>query len=121
MQYFLKKIEEIITGDRPLNNRIDGQYVGNRDSLLSFIGEKFKQHNLIIKEIYESTIDESLKKNADKLENGYYFYQDISDKLLDLLKKTAYIQSLYVFDEDNCLLYADDNLEDITLTLHACF
>ena len=120
MEYILKKIKEITTGRHLLKNRIDGQFIGNKDDLLSFIGEKFQQHNLVIHEINESSIDELLKQSADKIENGYYFYQNISSDLIALLKRTSYIQDLYIFMDNHCVFHAEDNLEDITLTLDAC-
>ncbi len=120
MEYILREIKKITTGGHPLKNRIDGQFVGSKDAFLSFVGEKFKQHSLVIYEIHESSIDELLKQSADNIENAYYFFQEISDDLIALLKRAAYIQGLYIFMENSCILYAEDNLEDITITLHAC-
>jgi hypothetical protein len=121
MEYFLREIKKITTGGYLLKNRIDGQFIGSKDDLLSFIGEKFKQNSLVIYEIHESSIDELLKHSADKIKNRYYFYQNISDDLIALLKKTAYIQGLYIFMGNSCVLYAEDNLEDITLTINVCY
>ena len=120
MNILLEEIKKIETGEQILENRIDGQFVGNRNHIFSFIGKKYSSLNLILFDIFDTDIDILLKENATQVQGRYYYYKEISDQLVMHLKKTNYIQGAYIFNENNCIFHSEDNFEDVTFVIDAC-
>ena len=120
MNILLEEIKKIQTGEQILKNRIDGQFVGNRNHIFNFIGKKYSSFNLILFDIFDTDIDILLKEYATQVHGRYYYYKGISDQLMMDLKKTDYIQGAYIFNENNCILYFEDNFEDVTFAIDTC-
>jgi len=98
------------------DNRIDGVFIGQNDSLLEHLFN-------VIKEEWQILVVGNLKSQHDIFENikdGYYaatISKANKKNLLTILNK-AYIEVLYVFDASGLpMVLIDDYPEDITVNM----
>jgi len=112
-------IEKIEKGLIEIKNRIDGSFIGDKNNFLEVIFQKRFKYLFIQTFRDKNLISLSLPKKEYK--NNLMFFvanEKERDILFQNIEKFKYIESIYIFDNElNCVFYANDNLEDVTLTL----
>lgn len=120
----LNTISSIENGQISLPNRIDGTFFGSKTDILNNILNNKKVCYIVI-EIPKNAIS-GISKDLKTIQycynndNNIFFSKNDLERitLTNNLTNILYIESIYLFDiEKKCILYANDNLEDITITL----
>ena len=112
-------IEKIEKGLIEITNKIDGSFIGDKNNFLEVIFQKRFKYLFIQTFKDKDLISLSLPKKEYK-NNLMFFVANEKERgiLFQNIEKFKYIESIYIFDNElNCVFYANDNLEDVTLTL----
>jgi len=112
-------IEKIEKGLIEIKDRIDGNFIGDKNNFLKVIFQKRFKYLFIQTFKDKDLIKLSLPKKEYKNDLIFFIVNENEKEILfQNIEKFKYIESIYIFDNDlNCVFYANDNLEDVTLTL----